>query len=117
MARGRCRAGCRRARVVVRPPPRAVRHYSLSLAGGYTAHAVGAMFVLFVARVLGVPFQTLALSVAPSTVHHAEFHLSAAEQEGFTNRPVPELAPDEIMALRREFFDVRERLWWQREQS
>ena len=92
-------------------------HYSLSLGGGYTAHAPGATFVLFVAKLLGVPFQTLALSVAPSTAHHAEFHLSAAEQEGFTNRPVPEPTPDEIMAFRREFFDVRERLQWRLEKS
>jgi hypothetical protein len=64
---------------VRRVEDRFVHHYSVSVAGGYTAHAVGETFVLFVARRLGVPSESLSLGVGRSTVHHAEFRLSAVE--------------------------------------
>jgi len=37
--------------------------------------------VLFSAKLLGVPFESLALGVGRSTVHHAEFQLSPTEQQ------------------------------------
>jgi hypothetical protein len=91
-----------------------VHHYSVSVAGGYTAHAVGETFVLFVAKLLGVPFGSLALGVGRSTVHHAEFRLSAAEQSEFAARPVPEVSPAEVTAFRQEWADAARHLRWQR---
>ena len=99
---------------VRRVEDRFVHHYSVSVAGGYTAHAVGETFVLFVAKLLGVPFESLALGVGRSTVHHAEFQLSAGEQSEFTGRPVPEVSPAEVTAFRGEWVEARKHLRWQR---
>ena len=93
---------------------RFVHHYSVSVAGGYTAHAVGETFVLFVAKLLGVPFDALALGVGRSTVHHAEFQLGGDGQAEFAGRPVPEVGPKEIAAFRTEWFEASKRLHWQR---
>ena len=61
------------------------------MAGGYTAGAVGESFVLFIATLLGIPFEQLALSVVvKSTVHHAEFNLSEEEQAQFVGKAVQE---------------------------
>jgi hypothetical protein len=91
-----------------------VHHYSVSLAGGYTAHAVGETFVLFVAKLFGVPFETLALGVGRSTVHHAEFELPQTEQAAFAGRQVLKVSPAEIAAFREEWIEARERLRWER---
>lgn len=91
---------------------RFVHHYSVSVAGDYTAHAVGETFTLFVAKLLGVPFEALALEVWPSTVHHAEFHLSAAEQSEFAERAVPKVSLAEIKSFRSEWMEAREHLRW-----
>lgn len=98
---------------VTRMKDRFVHHYSVSVAGTYTAHAVGETFVLFVAKILGVPFELLALSVSRSTVHHAEFRLSSPEQAAFAERPVPEISLAEITAFRRERIEVSKQLQWQ----
>jgi hypothetical protein len=89
-------------------------HYSVSVAGGYTAHAVGETFVLFAAKLLSVPFEFLALGVGQSTVHHAEFQLSPSEQAEFARRPVPEVSLGEITAFRGEWLEASKRLQWQR---
>src|SRR5262249_54228871 len=48
-------------------------HLSVSLpARGYTAHAVGDMFMWFLARLLGIEMNRLRLGISPTTVHHAE---------------------------------------------
>jgi hypothetical protein len=69
------------------------------------AHAVGETFVLFSAKLLGVPFESLALGVGRSTVHHAEFHLSPTEQAEFAGRPVPEVSLADITAFRGEWVE------------
>lgn len=91
-----------------------VHHCSISLAGGYTAHAVGESFTLFVAKLLGVPFEQLALGVGRSTVHHAEFHLSEGAEATFAARSVPEVSPAVIKAFRNEWIEVSKRLQWNR---
>lgn len=97
---------------VRRVEDRFVHHYSVSVAGGYTAHAVGETFVLFVARVLGVPVASLALGVGRSTVHHAEFQFTGAEQSEFAGRPVAEVSPAEVTAFRDEWVEARKQLQW-----
>lgn len=108
------KAGLALVYTVRRLEDRFVHHYSVSVAGGFTAHAVGETFVLFAAKLLGVPFETLALGVGRSTVHHAEFQLSPSEQTEFAGRPVPEVSLAEIEAFRKEWFEARKRLQWQR---
>jgi len=85
-------------------------HYSVSVAGGYTSRVVGEMFTLFIARLLGVPFEALTLEVGRSAVHHAEFHLSAAEQVKFAELAIPKAQPAEITSFRKEYMEVRKHL-------
>jgi hypothetical protein len=85
-------------------------HYSVSVASGYTSRVVGEMFTLFIARLLGVPFEALTLEVGRSAVHHAEFHLSAAEQVKFAELAVLKAQPAEITTFRREYMEVRKHL-------
>lgn len=89
-----------------------VHHYSVSLGGEYTARAVGEAFVLFVAELLGVPFDTLALGVGQSTVHHAEFRLSAGEHEKYAEQPVREVAQHEMETLWRQCVERRNQVTW-----
>jgi hypothetical protein len=93
---------------------RFVHHYSVSVAGRYTAHAVGETFTLFVAKLLGLPFEALALGVGRSTVHHAEFRLSAGEQAEFAARPVPVVSAAEVAVFRSEWVEASKRLRWER---
>jgi hypothetical protein len=99
---------------VRRSDDRFIHHYSVGVAGGYTSRLVGEMFTLFVARLLGVPFEALTLEVGRSTVHHAEFNLSAAEQSKFAERAVPAPSPAEVTSFRKEYLGARERLRWKR---
>lgn len=94
---------------------RIVHHWSVSLSGGYTAHAVGRTFVLLTARLIGVPYERLALGIGRSTVHHAEVDLSEAEHAALRERSVPEVSAADVDALRKELIDVADRLEWARE--
>jgi hypothetical protein len=94
---------------------RFVHHYSVSIPGRVTSHAVGERFILFVATLLGVPFDILALSsVESSTVHHAEFQLSQREQSEFARQSVPEVTKVEIAAFLKEFHEAGKELHWMR---
>jgi hypothetical protein len=87
-----------------------VHHASVSLAGGVTAHAVGATFILLWARLLGVEYSRLALQVWPSTVHHAEFVLDAEEQSRFAERPVTAATAEWLQAFQTECASARQNL-------
>lgn len=92
-----------------------VHHYSMSVAGGYMAHAVGERLMLFVAKVLGVRFEKLALLVAVrSMVYHAEFSLREAEQSAFVSSSISELSVAEVHSFLREFLEAPQHLEWQR---
>jgi hypothetical protein len=99
---------------VRRGDDRFVHHYSVSVAGGHTSRVVGEMFTLFIARLLGVPFEALALEVGRSAVHHAEFHLSSAEQAKFTELAALKASPAEVTSFRKEYMEVRKHLRWKR---
>jgi hypothetical protein len=90
-----------------------IHHFSVSVGGGYTARAVGGTFLLFVTRLLEVPFEKSALGVGRSTVHHGEFHLDAAEQTAFAGKPVRSVSLAEINDLRGELLEASKRLPWQ----
>jgi hypothetical protein len=65
---------------------------SVSLAGGYTPHGVGAYFVLFALRGLGVDPQQAKYSMPPSHIFHAEWTLSPADEAEFVAGEVPVLS-------------------------
>ena len=91
---------------------RYVHHYSVSAAGGVTAHSLGEPYVLFVAKLLGVPYDALNLGVGRSTVHHAEFYTDEAGLAEFAARPVAEMSATDVTSFRREWIAVREKLQW-----
>jgi hypothetical protein len=97
-----------------REPGRYVHHASVSLVGGPTAHAVGELFILLWAKVLGVPHEGLTLGVSQATVHHAEFVLDEPGEAEFARRPTHELAPDQVAEFRGETARVRAGLQWGR---
>ncbi|MHB1426072.1 MAG: hypothetical protein ACYC3I_23155 [Gemmataceae bacterium] len=81
-------------------------HHDLSISltiRPYTAHAVGDVFICFLAHLLDIGMERLRLRVSSRTVHHAEFTLSALEQQQFADRPVASLSPDELATFRRHW--------------
>jgi hypothetical protein len=92
-------------------------HLSVSFpARGYTAHAVGETFVLFVAWLLGIASDRLFLGISQTTVHHAEFVLTEQEQGAFAERAVEAPSTERIAAFRADWITVRKQLLWQRVQ-
>ncbi len=91
-----------------------VHHYSVSVAGGYTSHTVGATFILFVSGLLGVPLDVQMFGVGRSTVHHAEFQLTNEGHTEFANHPIPEISLDDVKAFRAEWIVVNKQIQWER---
>jgi hypothetical protein len=72
-------------------------HHDLSVSvpiRPYTAHAVGDVFICFLAHLLGIGMERLRLRVSSRIVHHAEFTLSALEHQQFADQPVASLSLD-----------------------
>jgi len=93
---------------------RFVHHYSISVAGGYTAHAVGRTFAIFVAQLLGVPLDVLTLVVTESSIHHVEFTLEPSSQAEFAARPVPVVTLADVPEYRKQGMEANEKVTWQR---
>jgi|SRR5579862_9362388 len=109
------RAGLAVVYTIARVDNRFVHHYSVSVAGGYTAGAVGERFVLFIATLVGIPFEQLVLSVVvKSTVHHAEFNLSEEEQAQFVGKAVQESEVADVTNFLGNISEARKHLRWQR---
>jgi hypothetical protein len=92
------------------PAGKYVHHASVSVPGGVTAHAVGEMFILLWARLLGVGCERLVLQMSPATVHHAEFVLDEGEQAEFAQRVVEAATADKLKALQAECLRVRQNM-------
>jgi len=70
---------------------------------------------LFIATLLGIPFEQLVLSVVvKSTVHHAEFNLSEEEQAQFVGKAVQESGVADVTNFLRNVLEARKYLRWQR---
>jgi hypothetical protein len=80
----------------------------------YTAHAVGDVFICFLAHLLGIGMERLRIRFSSRTVHHAEFTLSALEHQQYADRPVASLSPDELAAFRRHWALSGRRERWER---
>lgn len=87
-----------------------VHHWSVGAVSGPTAHALGGAFVLFVAKLLGFSPSDLRCEVAPSTVHHAEVVLDAAQHAALAAAPAREVSREELAELRREILEARLRV-------
>jgi len=89
---------------------RFVHYYSVSEVGRITAAALGETYALFVAKLLGVPFEALKLEMGQSAIRHAEFILSDAEQSEFAARETLEISTAEVNAFSHECMKAREHL-------
>jgi hypothetical protein len=81
-------------------------HHDLSVSWSiraYTPHAVGNLFICFLARLLGIGMERLWLRVSLKTVHHAAFTLNTEEQEQFANRELTCLPSEELAAFRQDW--------------
>jgi len=96
--------------ISIDPAGRYVHHASVSIPGRVTAHAVGEMFILLWARLLGVEYGRLVLQISPATVHHAEFVLDGCEQGDFARRAVEAPTEDMLKAFQAECLTARQNL-------
>lgn len=89
-------------------------HYSISIAGRYTPHAVGGTFAVFAAHLLGVSPEQLSLGISQHNVYHTVFRLTEEEQRVFLSREiqVPDLGS--IDEIRAECMKVRDQLTFER---
>ena len=65
-----------------------VHHCSVSVAGGYTAHAVGGAFVAFMTKLVGLPWDKMSYEIGTSTVHHGELVVGPDEHEAIASQNV-----------------------------
>ena len=61
-------------------------HYSISVLGGYTATAVGEVFTLYVAHLLGFTAQKFSIERSQHGVYHIEWQFTPNEQEFCASR-------------------------------
>jgi hypothetical protein len=92
------------------PDGRYIHHASVSIPGQVTTAAVGEMFILLWARLLGFGYERLVLDMSPATVHHAEFVLNESEQADFARRPVEAPTVDMLEAFQVECLRVRQNM-------
>ena len=90
-----------------------VHHYSISLATGYTPHAIGGTFVVWVARILEVDLSMGWVGISRNRVHHAEFALDAAEQREFERNRCEIPPQSEVRDLQVENRALRDCLDWE----
>jgi len=97
-----------------RSPSDFVHHCSVSVIGGRTAHAVGGTFVIFVAKLVGLPIDKMRFEVGNTTVHHGQVSLDPAQHAELAATAVWEVAPDAVAELRRSCFEARSSVFWHR---
>jgi hypothetical protein len=107
-------AGLKLFYTVRRNDDRFIHHYSVSIPGFHRYDFAGKMHTLFVARLLGVPYESLTLEVERFNVCHAELHLSAEDHDRLAERPVSRVSPAEIASFRREYVEISRRLRWRK---
>lgn len=82
-------------------------HLAVSLPGRPTAHAVGDRFLFFLVKVLALPVEQTTFLSTPSTVHHAELHLTREEHRSVAAKTLTLPTTAEILAIQEEFLRHR----------
>lgn len=93
---------------------RFLHHCSVSVAEGYTAHAVGGTFVVFVMKLVGLPIERSQFEIGASTVHHGEATLDPAEHDELVRAPTTDVSTSNVAELRNAAFDARHGIHWKR---
>lgn len=89
-------------------------HFSISIAGRYTPHAVGGTFTVYVARLLGVDLADLHVGISQGNVYHSAFTLTQDQQATFSDRIITIPSLDDAGELHTECMDVLDRLQFER---
>lgn len=95
---------------ITREGPGFVHHCSLSLGGGYTAHAVGSVYMALVTLVLGLDDSDLTVHITPAHRYHLEFILDEGQQAAFAARDVAVSAVGTASELHERCLVQRDRL-------
>jgi hypothetical protein len=90
-------------------------HYSISVVGEPTTHAVGERFAAFIARILGVSSvgigpQQLQCGFSEANVHHVEFEMTPEEEQAFVTLPVVIPMPETAKAINADMVQLREQM-------
>ncbi|HET7542152.1 MAG TPA: hypothetical protein VFK05_19930 [Polyangiaceae bacterium] len=84
-----------------------VHHYSVSFPGQHVAQGTKALFVQFIARLLGLPLEKIRFDGGAGAVQHAECALSADAHAALVAEPPLDLSPEKLRALRLEAMNAR----------
>ena len=88
-------------------------HYlSVSIAGRYTPHAVGGTLIVYFAKLLGVPLNSLEPGISERNVYHCVFRLSAAAHSELASRLIAVPTIQEFEAQRQQLFTDRDSIEW-----
>lgn len=91
-----------------------LHHFSISMPGSYTPHAVGRPFSLYFAGLIGAPIEKLQLAVSESMVFHTAFEVSSEEHPAICEREIDIPTPAEATEKQRWCSNNTERFQWQR---
>ena len=94
-----------------------VHHCSVSVAGGYTAHAVGAAFLAFATKLVGLPWDKMSYEIGESTVHHGELVVGPEEHDVLEARSVPAASLENVKANRRASVEAKNAFPWRRRRA
>ena len=88
-------------------------HYSVSIAHGYTSTAVGEIFSLYVAHLLGFTSQQFSIQRSQRGIYHVEWHWKPDEQAAFAHQAVKVPTREELPALREKLDEWRRNVFLQ----
>jgi hypothetical protein len=94
-----------------------VHHCSVSIAGGYTAHAVGGSFIAFMTKLVGLPWDKMSYEIGNSTVHHGELVVGPEEHEAIAAQNVPTASLENVKTNRRASIEAKSRFAWYRHRA
>jgi hypothetical protein len=89
-----------------------VHHCSVSASGGFTAHAIGSLFLMFIVKLFGWPVDRAIFEVGKSTVHHGEVVLDQDAHEAWITRAVPEVTDANAAEFRKACMEARTTVEW-----
>ncbi len=91
-----------------------VHHFSISIAGSHTPHAVGRCFTLYFADLLKVPFEALQLAVSERHVFHCAYEVTEEQHVALGQYEIVVPSPDEASRKQRSCSEKVHEFEWVR---
>ena len=92
-------------------------YFTISIAGGYTPHAVGGMFTVYFTNLLRIPHDKLQLGISEANVYHCRYHLTANEHVDVQDLQVSIPTVESVTEMHRQCMADRDKLQWSRIQA